>query len=98
MPFGTTGLLFYFQTRPEDIQRYVDLAGYAIAPGGVLALGTFSESSPMKCSGLPITRYSEDAMTALLQRNFRKIRCDDEDHPTPFGTVQNFTFCALERL
>lgn len=86
---------FHFQTAPEAIQQYVDIVSRALSPNGVLALGTFSENGPLKCSGLPITQYSEDSMMALLEKNFRKIDCFCEVHPTPFGTTQNFTFCAF---
>lgn len=88
---------FHFQTSKEDIDTYVNLVSKIITPGGILALGTFSENGPKKCSGLDITQYSQQSMAALFQKDFEKQYCINEDHTTPFGTIQNFTFCVFEK-
>ena len=62
-----------------------------------LSVGTFSKNGPTKCSGLEIKQYSEESMTEKFEENFEKIRCINENHETPFNTVQNFTFCTFQR-
>ena len=64
---------------------------------GFLSVGTFSEQGPTQCSGLEIKQYSEESMTDKFKENFEKIRCINENHETPFKTVQNFTFCTFQR-
>lgn len=88
---------FHFLTTPNEIERYVELAGNSIKPGGFMAIGTFSENGPTKCSGLNIHQYSEADLEETLTYYFRKIKCLKEDHTTPFNTIQNFLFCSFKR-
>lgn len=88
---------FHFLTTHEQIERYIDLAGRSVKPGGYMAIGTFSENGPTKCSGLDIRQYSESELEKTLTYYFRKIKCITEDHITPFHTVQNFLFCSFRR-
>lgn len=88
---------FHFLTTQERIDKYVAIAERAIRPGGVLVLGTFSESGPQKCSGLEIRQYSEATLSGQFTRSFERIRCFHEDHTTPFQSVQNFLFCSFRR-
>jgi len=89
---------FHFLTTDDKIDSYVSIAEKAIKTGGNLVVGTFSENGPAKCSGLDIKRYSEDAMSARFKAKFEKIRCIQEDHRTPFNTIQNFLFCSFRKL
>jgi trans-aconitate methyltransferase len=88
---------FHFLTSEETISLYVTLAENAVKPGGYLVLGTFSEQGPKKCSGLEIRQYSEASMSVQFEVNFERIKCVQEDHTTPFDTVQNFLFCSFRR-
>ncbi len=89
---------FHFLTTEDKIASYISIAENAIHPGGYLVLGTFSENGPTKCSGLEIRQYSEASMVARFATSFEKLRCITEDHQTPFGTTQNFTFCSFRRI
>ncbi|SDQ16072.1 class I SAM-dependent methyltransferase [Flagellimonas zhangzhouensis] len=86
---------FHFLTEPEQISNYVKLTEKAVK--GFLVLGTFSEQGPKKCSGLDITRYSEEKMGTNFQKTFQKLECKTVDHTTPFGTTQNFIFCSFRK-
>jgi len=86
---------FHFLTTPEQIRKYVSIAGNAVK--GFMTIGTFSEKGPRKCSGLQIKQYSEAELQAQLSRQFSRIRCITEDHVTPFNTVQHFLFCSFRR-
>ncbi len=88
---------FHFLTTEEKINKYVRIAIKAISKGGYLILGTFSEQGPEKCSGLEIKRYSETSMSAIFEIAFEKIKCINEDHLTPFNTIQNFLFCSFRK-
>ncbi|MBX9851572.1 MAG: class I SAM-dependent methyltransferase [Cytophagaceae bacterium] len=86
---------FHFLTSPEQINQYFDIAGNSVT--GYLAIGTFSDKGPDKCSGLAIKKYSEEQLTQQFEKGFEKIRCLTEDHITPFNTIQNFSFCSFKR-
>jgi len=88
---------FHFFTEEADIQNYLHVLAKGIQPGGILVLGTFSETGPQKCSGIEIRQYSERSMTERLKDGFDKIHCRAIDHTTPFDTVQNFIFCSFRK-
>lgn len=86
---------FHFLTTNQQIEKYMSTARKSVT--GFLAIGTFSENGPEKCSGLDIKQYNEQTLTAELANGFDKLRCITEDHQTPFGTTQNFLFCSFKR-
>lgn len=87
---------FHFLTTEEQISKYLATARSAVSQ--YLAIGTFSENGPKKCSGLEIKQYSEELLQAQLSKGFNKIKCISEDHITPFNTKQNFLFCSFKRM
>ncbi len=88
---------FHFLTTKDQIEKYIALAAQSVNPNGFMAIGTFSENGPTKCSGLDIKQYSESELEKTLTYYFRKIRCITEDHITPFHTIQNFLFCSFKK-
>ena len=88
---------FHFLTNKEEIQSYAQLVQASINSNGVLAIGTFSENGPLKCSGIEITQYTEDSLSNLFSNGFEKIESFLADHPTPFDTVQNFVFGVFRK-
>lgn len=84
---------FHFLTPEAQVEKYLAVAQKAVS--GFMAIGTFSEQGPMKCSGLEVQQYSEDKLQEKLAGAFQKIRCITEDHVTPFKTIQNFLFCSF---
>ena len=88
---------FHFLIDEASVRRYADIAQSAIRPGGYFVLGTFSEKGPQKCSGLDIQQYSRAGMNAVFSLFFRRIKCRETVHITPFQTTQNFLFCSFRR-
>lgn len=88
---------FHFLTTEDEIATYKELVYNSIAPNGFLFLGTFSENGPLKCSGLEITQYSETKFEQIFGSDFEKINCFEENHSTPFDTIQNFIFCTFKK-
>tara|TARA_R100000935_G_scaffold4326_1_gene10302 strand:- start:746 stop:1369 length:624 start_codon:yes stop_codon:yes gene_type:complete len=88
---------FHFLTSPEDIQKYLNTMESAIKPKGYLILGTFSENGPTKCSGIEIKQYSIKELKAAIPDTFKFIEGKNIDHPTPSGSLQNFTFCKFQK-
>lgn len=88
---------FHFLSSDDEISSYVEIAQQYIKPKGTLVLGTFSERGPTKCSGIEIKQYSEQSLSQVFGKYFKKVSCHIVDHKTPFNTVQNFVFCSFKR-
>jgi len=86
---------FHFLTKTEHIEAYMSILNEAVQ--GFVILGTFSEMGPKKCSGLDIRQYTEETMAAQMPAEFERLSCRNEDHKTPFDTIQNFIFCSFKR-
>jgi cyclopropane fatty-acyl-phospholipid synthase-like methyltransferase len=89
---------FHFLVAEELADKYVQIVNQGVAENGFLILGTFSEKGPDSCSGLNVKQYSEGSMSAKFENGFKRIKCIEEDHQTPFNTMQNFLFCSFQRL
>ena len=87
----------HFLTDAEEIQKYVSTLHKAVKANGYVILGTFSEKGPEKCSGIKIKQYSLHEMGDLLKEDFEILQCENVDHVTPSGDVQNFSFCRFRR-
>lgn len=86
---------FHFLTEEMQVKKYVEIAKQAVS--GYLAVGTFSENGPEKCSGLAIKQYTPESLCTVFRYSFEKLRCRTENHLTPFGTEQHFVFCSFAR-
>ncbi|WP_394772448.1 class I SAM-dependent methyltransferase [Mucilaginibacter sp.] len=87
---------FHFSTTQQQVAAYLHVAAGAIA--NYMIIGTFSENGPQQCSGLAVKQYSENNLQNLFDSDFKKIRCINENHVTPFQTKQNFLFCSFQKL
>jgi len=87
---------FHFLTTEEQINIYVRTIEKWVSDS--IIIGTFSENGPKKCSGLDIKQYSETALENQFSKSFKKLKCINEDHTTPFQTEQNFTFCRFNKV
>lgn len=88
--------VFHFLTAPEDQDRYLRALDDASRPGAVAVLGCFAPDGPEYCSGLLVARYSAAELAARFE-GWTLISADREEHRTPDGTVQPFTWVALRR-
>lgn len=86
---------FHFLTREDQINQYLKIAHKWIS--GYLIIGTFSDKGPTKCSGLEIKQYTETSLENQFHKQFEKLKCINEDHKTPFETIQNFIFCVFRK-
>ena len=88
---------FHFLTKEEDIQKYATLLSDILETNGLYFVGTFSESGPLKCSGLEITQYSKEKFLNIFGTHFSLLHSFEEVHKTPFETTQNFIFCEFQK-
>ena len=87
--------LFHFLTAPADRARYVAQVRHAVRSGGHVVVGTFAEDGPTRCSGLPVVRYTPEALADEFGPDFRLIDSLRDEHRTPAGARQAFVFCVF---
>ena len=90
--------LFHFLTDKEDRVRYRTVLEKALQPGGTAILAAFAEDGPEKCSGLPVQRWSASSLADELGSSFQLAQHFREEHVTPWGSVQAFTWCRFKRV
>ena len=85
--------VFHFLTDPDDRLRYVEQVHRVVRLGGHVAVATFASDGPTHCSGLEVSRYDPDELHAQFGSDFRLLESVREEHVTPWGAVQPFTYC-----
>jgi trans-aconitate methyltransferase len=88
---------YHFLTLDAHRQQYLRTLDAATAPGAVAVFGCFAPDGPQHCSGLPVARYSPAQLARQLGARWLLITQDREEHITPAGTIQPFTWVALRR-
>ncbi len=89
--------VFHFMATPQARAAYKAAALAALSPHGVLIVATFSPDGPVQCSGLPVVRYGVGDLEREFAPEFVLIDATTEDHRTPNGTVQPFTWATFRR-
>ena len=89
--------VFHFLVDPADQTAYAASAARAVRPGGCLVLGVFAQDGPQTCSGLPTSRWTAAELAAVFQPAFTLEQAEREEHRTPAGVVQPFTWVVLRR-
>ena len=89
--------VLHFLIDEDDRARYVQTMEAALAPGGSAVIGVFAEDGPDRCSALPVARYSTRELATLLGRDFDVVATRREEHVTPGGVVQPFSWIAARR-
>lgn len=76
---------------------YIRQVHRCLRPGGFAIIATFGPGGPEKCSGLPVTRYTAAEVAQLLGPSFQLIDQTQENHVTPGGSTQAFTYALCQR-
>ena len=85
--------VFHFLVDAPDRERYVRQVRHALRPGGIVIVATFADDGPLRCSGLEVARYSPERLHGEFGDGFQLLRSEREEHRTPSGVVQAFTYC-----
>jgi hypothetical protein len=85
---------FHFLVDGADRARYLATLRSATELGGFVIIATFASDGPESCSGLPVARYSADSLGSVLGSDFVVVETRREEHTTPGGGVQPFTWVA----
>jgi hypothetical protein len=86
--------VFHFLVSSGDRDRYLQTLRSALGVEGFVVLGTFAPDGPVTCSGLPVARYSGADLADLLGDGFDLVEARREEHVTPKGMIQPYTWVA----
>jgi SAM-dependent methyltransferase len=89
--------VFHFLTADDQRQQYLQVLNAATATGSVAVFGTFAPDGPQRCSGLPVARYSSIELAGELGDPWRLTFEAREQHRTPGGAIQPFTWAVFRR-
>lgn len=89
--------VFHFLVEPERRRRYVAQVLKALRPGGFAIVAAFGPEGPTQCSGLPVARYSYDALHDEFGSPFHLVDHATSVHTTPWGATQQFVYCYCRR-
>ena len=87
--------VFHFLISAEDRVQYLGVLEHATEPDAVAVFGCFAPDGPQYCSGLPVARYGAQDLAGELGSRWTLIAQDREEHRTPAGVTQPFTWAAL---
>lgn len=88
---------FHFMTRPAQRRRYISALDQATRPGSSAIIATFALDGPLRCSGLDIVRYDATGLLETLGPRWR-LECEiNEQHHTPWDSIQSFRYFLLRR-
>lgn len=86
---------FHFLTDRASQDAYVSALKLATTPGSIVIMATFAEDGPERCSGLPVERYSSEALSARVGPSFRPLETRKIGHRTPGGVTQSFQYSVF---
>jgi len=90
--------VFHFLTERSTQDAYIRALSKALLPASIAIIATFALDGPVRCSGLPVQRYSASTLAERLGSGFRLVSDVAERHITPSGAAQSFSYAALQRL
>jgi SAM-dependent methyltransferase len=89
--------VLHFLITEQARNRYLQALDEATASDAVAIFATFGPDGPQQCSGLPTARYSAAQLSAMLGQPWQLFTEDREEHTTPGGAIQPFTWAAFRR-
>lgn len=89
--------LFHFLRTSAERRAYIDRVHEHVEPGGYVIVATFADDGPERCSGLPVVRYSPEALAAVFGPRFTPLQSKRVTHRTPGGSEQRFVYVLLRR-
>lgn len=89
--------VFHFLTTSRQRRDYTHPLNAATDPGAVAVIGCFAPDGPEQCSGLPVAATVRLSSLMKLGDQWRLIGQDRQEHITPAGLIQPFTWVALRK-
>lgn len=89
--------VFHFLVDADAQDAYLRQLDASLREGGVAVIATFADDGPERCSGLPVARYSPDALAARLSPALEPLALERHTHVTPGGAEQRFVYGLFRR-
>jgi uncharacterized UPF0146 family protein len=89
--------VFHFMTEPAQRDGYRAALRTATSAGAWLVIATFADDGPERCSGLPVQRYSGPGLIAEFASDFVAHDVWRDEHRSPGGVIQPFTWAVMRR-
>jgi SAM-dependent methyltransferase len=89
--------VFHFLTDAGDRARYRSHLERTLKPGGSAIIATFAADGPVRCSGLPVERYSPASLAVEMGPALSLVDSMHHVHHTPMGTTQSFQYSRFIR-
>jgi SAM-dependent methyltransferase len=90
--------VLHFLRNEEDQISYKKNLLKATAKNSFISLAAFAKDGPLKCSGIEVQQYDPKDLELFLGDSFETLESFKLEHPTPFGTVQQFSFLWSQHL
>jgi len=87
--------VFHFLVTPGQRAAYLAVLHSALGSVGSVIVATFADDGPEMCSGLPTARYQPRELAEALGSDLKVVTSRREEHLTPAGVVQPFTWVLL---
>ena len=94
---GHDRAVYHFLTTREQRQQYLRTLNAATGFAAAAVFGCFAPDGPENCSGLPVARYTPTQLACQLGATWLLTGQDREEHTTPAGTIQSFTWITLRK-
>ena len=89
--------VLHFFTSCAEIEGYVNTLKSTLRRGGHAIIEIFPNGGAGKCSGLPLQRYDEKMLQALLGEQFQLLKCIKHTHVMPSGDKRPYVSCLFKR-
>jgi len=90
--------VFHFLVNEKEQAEYAEIAARCVRSGGHLLIATFAPDGPERCSNMTVRRYDAASLAARFAPDFEPVAEEREQHRTPMGSVQPFTYLLLRRV
>lgn len=90
--------MFHFLAEPEARAAYVEKARGALKRGGHVVVAAFAPGGPQTSTGLPVLCYTGQQLATEFGEGFQLVESFEDEHVTPAGIKQVFTYCCLQRM
>jgi SAM-dependent methyltransferase len=89
--------VLHFLLDDDAVSAYRSTLFAGTHAGSWLVLGLFGPEGPPMCAGLPVRRYDDTAVDALLGNDFTRVERVVSDHVRPDGDTQQYLWTLARR-
>jgi hypothetical protein len=89
--------VLHFLTDEEDINGYFENVKSKLKSGGYAIFAEFSKTGALKCSGLPVHRYSVEELSGKLGASFKIISHFEYEYINPDGDPRPYVYALYKR-